>query len=110
MASKTRNQPAGTRAGASQPQQASLDPSTLPQARSAAPFAVTTDGAVFINIGELGQVDPEKLAGRTLFVGAELTSPERRGVRERLKDAGDELCAKVAGALRPRRKSMARPE
>ena len=105
---RKRKQAAGTRAGASQPQQASLDPNALPQARSAAPFAVTTDGTVFINIGELGQIDPEKLAGRTLFVGAALTSPERRGIRERLKDASDELCAKVAGALRPRRKPIAR--
>ena len=105
---RTRKQAAGTRAGASRSHHRALDSSASTLVRSAASFAVTTDGAVFINVGELWRLDPATLAGRTLFVGAELTGPERRRVRERLKDASDELCARVAGALSPRRAPSSR--
>jgi hypothetical protein len=103
---RKRKQAAGTRAGAPRRQQTLLEPSASGEVRSAAPFAVTTDGAVFINVSELGQVDPKRLTDRAIFVGAELTGPERRRVRARLKDVSDELCARLVGALRPRRKPV----
>jgi hypothetical protein len=78
------------------------DPRGAEPTRSTAPFAVASDGTPFINVSALTSINDAELSGRALFIGAELKPAERRRLRERLHEAGDELGAKIAGALPPR--------
>ncbi|NUQ76747.1 MAG: hypothetical protein HUU21_24695 [Polyangiaceae bacterium] len=71
--------------------------------RSAEPFAVTTDGSVYINIDALEAIDTAQLKDRKLFIGAELGPGERHLAEELLNNAGHELAAKIAGPLTRRR-------
>lgn len=85
----------------------------LPQAvtsspRCPAPFAVATDGTLLINVGAVEAIPLAKLRGRRLFIGAELFPVERRRIRFHLSELGDEMCAKLVGALRGRRKPEAK--
>jgi hypothetical protein len=66
---------------------------------SSAPFAVTSDGALLINIDALDAIDAGKLEGRTFFIGAELAEGERELAREFLDGAGHELRSKIVWAL-----------
>jgi hypothetical protein len=68
-------------------------------ARSPAPFAVTSDGALLINIDALDAIDAGKLKGRTFFIGAELAEGEQQLARELLDGAGHELRSKIVWAL-----------
>jgi hypothetical protein len=79
-------------------------------ARSSAPFAITSDGALLINIDALDAIDAERLAGRTFFIGAELAEGEQRLARELLDGAGHELRSKIVWALAPRRASKPKAE
>jgi hypothetical protein len=67
-------------------------------ARSEAPFAVTSDGALLINIDALDAIDAERLEGRTFFIGAELAEGEQQLARELLDGAGHELRSKIVWA------------
>jgi len=67
--------------------------------RSLDPFAVGTDGRFFINVNVLDEISPAFLAGRPLFIGAELTHDETRLAREIIDNAAHELRARIAGAL-----------
>ena len=67
--------------------------------RSAAPFAVTSDGVVLINVDALEALDGAVLSGRALFIGAELKGREKTLARQRLHDVADEVYAKLVGSL-----------
>jgi hypothetical protein len=79
-------------------------------ARSEAPFAVTSDGALLINIDALDAIDAETLQGRTFFIGAELAEGERELARKLLDSAGHELRSKIVWALAPNRASKPKAE
>lgn len=71
--------------------------------RSTAPFGVTADGAMLVNIDTLDVVDVSELKNRKLFIGVELPARERTLARRMLDEIGHELGARIAGALAPRR-------
>jgi hypothetical protein len=66
-------------------------------------LAVTLDGTIFINTDVLPGLGITELKDRKLFVGAELKKPERRILRSHVDEASSELCARILGALAPRR-------
>jgi hypothetical protein len=68
-------------------------------ARSSAPFAVTSDSALLINIDALDAIDAERLEGRAFFIGAELAEGERQLAHELLDGAGHELRSKIVWTL-----------
>lgn len=72
-----------------------------PPARNQAPFAVTSDGTLLLNVDALDPLDAAALEaqGRTLFVGAELRGREASLAREILDNAGHDLRSRIAGAL-----------
>ncbi len=70
-----------------------------PPLRSQEPFAIGSDGRFFINVNVLDPMRARDLAGRPLFVGAELTHDESRLALEVLQHAAHDLRARIAGAL-----------
>jgi hypothetical protein len=71
--------------------------------RSTAPFGVTADGVMLVNIDALDSVDIAELKNRKVFIGVELPARERTLARRMLGEIGHELGARIAGALAPRR-------
>jgi hypothetical protein len=70
-------------------------------ARNQAPFAITNDGTLLLNVDALDPLDVAALEaqGRTLFIGAELQEHEGVLAREMLDDAGHDLRSRIAGAI-----------
>jgi hypothetical protein len=68
-------------------------------------FAVTVDGAVYVNILALEEKSPPPLAlKKTIFVGVLLTAKEKQVLSERLYDAMSEAAAFLGGQRRRQRK------
>jgi hypothetical protein len=69
--------------------------------RSQAPFAVTTDGKLLLNVDALDPLDIATLEaqGRTLFIGAELQEHEDVLARRILDNAGHDVRSRIAGEL-----------
>lgn len=64
-------------------------------------FAVTEDGAVYVNVLALEERTPPPLAQKhTYFVGVELTRTEKALLDERLYDAMAEAAALIGGRRR----------
>jgi hypothetical protein len=79
--------------------------------RSQAPFAVTSDGTLLLNVDALDPLDAAALEAddRTLFVGAELRGQEASLARATLDDAGHDLRSRIVGALEASRVGTAEP-
>jgi len=77
------------------------------QPRSEAPYAVASDGVMFINVSTIGSreidLDEVLLAGRPLFIGAGLTEKEEHLARTILEDASHEMRARIVGAMLKKR-------
>jgi hypothetical protein len=67
--------------------------------RSSAPFALSVEGKLLINIDVLDIIDPAALEGRCLFVGAELDEVEQELAAKVLTEAGHDLRAQIAWAM-----------
>ena len=66
-------------------------------------FAITSDGAILINILALDEDSPPPLALRKgVFVGVVLTEKEKRLLGERGFDAASEIAATISGQRRRR--------
>jgi hypothetical protein len=73
-----------------------------------APFAVTSDGAVFVNVGEFDGVETvenavivAKRKGSRVFIGIELTKAEVRRLLAQVGHGHREAAAYVVGGRRP---------
>ncbi len=67
-------------------------------------FAVTSDGAVLINVLALDEDNPPPLALRKgVFVGVVLTKSEKKLLGERAFDAASDVAAAISGHRRRRR-------
>jgi hypothetical protein len=80
-------------------------------ARNQAPYAVTSDGTLLMNVDALDPLDAAALEadGRTLFVGAELRGREASLARAILDNAGHDLRSRIAGALAASRVGSVEP-
>ena len=87
---------------------------TAEQPRSQAPYAVASDGMMFINVSTVGSreidLDAVLLAGRPLFIGAGLTGKEESLARTILEDASHEMRARIVGAMLKKRPGKEKPE
>ena len=67
-------------------------------------FAVTSDGAVLVNILALDESNPPPLALRKgVFVGVVLTEKEKKLFGERAFDAASDIASTISGQRRRRR-------
>jgi hypothetical protein len=80
---------------------AGRDKQTTRPRRSQAPFAVTSDGTLLLNVDALDPLDVAALEaqGRTIFIGAELQGHEGVLARRILDNVGHDVRSRIAGAL-----------